>query len=192
MHWFTIVLVPADTKDIEAAVDALLEPYSEYREVEPYKGYIEGKELQLFAEWSNIPVTDLAALAKNVPAWKGQGEGGVDERGLYFMSSLNPQAMWDHWHIGGRWDGVIQGKSRNTKGRSNYGPEHEELQYNTCSVAELAPDIFAWHLITPDGQWHEGNCWRGSDEDCERWRATLWELLEQHRDCVAVGVDCSF
>jgi hypothetical protein len=40
MHWFTIVLVPADTQDIMAAVDALLEPYDQYREVEPYKFYI--------------------------------------------------------------------------------------------------------------------------------------------------------
>lgn len=191
MHFFTIVLVPSDTQDVETAVDALLEPYSEYREVEPYKVYIEGERLHHFAERSNIPATDLTALAKNVLAWTGQGKGRIDERGLYFMSTKNPQALWDHWHIGG-WDGVIQGSSRNTKGRSNYGPEHEQLQYNICPVRALSPDVLPEVVVTPDGKWYEGNWGRESDEDREQWRARLWELLEQYRDCIAVGVDCSF
>lgn len=48
---------------------------------------------------------------------------------------------WDYWAIGGRWDGVIQGKSRNTTGSSNYGPEHEQLQYNVSPVRGL-PQMF--------------------------------------------------
>jgi hypothetical protein len=151
-----------------------------------------GENLQRFAEQYNIPVTDLAALAKNVLAWTGQGEGRVDERGLYFMSSANQQGMWDYWRIGGNWNGVIQGKRRAMTVPGKNGLEHEPLQYNICPVVELTPDIFAWHLITPDGHWHEGDWGRASDEDREQWRATLWELLEQHRDCITVGVDCSF
>lgn len=101
-------------------------------------------------------------------------------------------SCWDYWVIGGRWDGVIQGKSRNTKGRSNYGPECEQLQYNICPVREFPPDVLSEVIVTPDGEWYEQEM-RSIDptpQENETWRKVVQPLLEQYQDCFAVGVDC--
>lgn len=192
MHVFTIVLIPADTQDIKAAVNALLERFSDEKRVEAYKGYVKGQKLQQMAEFYGLPETDLPALASHLKGYYGADEAGVDEGGLYYISTRNPQGRWDYWVIGGRWDGVIQGKSRNTKGRSNYGPEHEQLQYNICPVRELPADVLPEWILTPDGKWYEQEMRSlyPTPQENEAWRKVVQPLLEQYQDCFAVGVDC--
>lgn len=192
MHTFVAVLVPSDTMDILQKVTDLLAPYEANRaNIVPQKVYIEGEDLQRLAEYAGLPVEDLPHLADYVLEWAKITSGMVDDRGLFYIKS---EGCWDYWKIGGRWDGVIQGKSRNTRGRSNYGPEHEQLQYNLCPVSELPKDVelSAEVLITPDGQWHEGRDYPNAEFGRRQWNKVFWELANEHRDCIAVGVDTHF
>lgn len=190
MHTFAVVLVPADTEDVLQAVTHILSFSDSNKEVEPHKCYRNNKFIEMDAEEYGIPVTDLAAIAARLNE-EHELIYVVDEYGIFYITTFNYQRCWDYWKIGGRWDGVIQGKSRNTKGRSNYGPEHEQLQYNICPVSELPADVLPEVVVTPDGRWHEMECRSlvPTDEEAERWRAILRPLLEQYRDCIAVGVD---
>jgi hypothetical protein len=190
MHTFASVLVPANTEDILQAVTHILSFSDSNKEVEPHKVYLDNKLLQRWLETYEIPVTDLAGLAERLSSI-GETPYEADGGGVFYISTYNYQCCWDYWKIGGRWDGVIQGKSRNTRGRSNYGPEHEQLQYNMCSVSELPADVLPEVIVTPDGHWHEMKCQSlyPTEEEAERWRVILRPLLEQYRDCIAVGVD---
>lgn len=191
MHHFVMVLVPADTEDVmQAAVD-LMEPFNDRKNEEPHRRYLEGEEIQRMAKHYGLSEADLPALAQCVSKYYRVKEGGLDEQGLFVVQVYNPQGMWDYWAIGGRWDGVIQGKSRITKGLSNYGPEHEQLQYNICSVRALSPDVLPEVVVTPDGRWYEQemrSIYPTSQEN-EVWRKVVQPLLERYQDCFAVGVD---
>ncbi len=54
----------------------------------------------------NSKPNEFAKLARLMPHWRGQ-PGGVDNRGLYSVSTFNPQGHWDWYEIGGRWDGIL-------------------------------------------------------------------------------------
>ncbi len=137
MHTFVMVLVPPDTEDILQKVTDLLAPY------QTGKGageqiYVEGEELQRLADYARLPVEDLPHIADYVLEWTKISPGRVNSRGLFYNKA---DGVWDYWKIGGRRDGFVQGKSRVTKGRSNYGLEHEQLQHNICPARELPKDI---------------------------------------------------
>ena len=102
-HFFTAVIVPGNTpvESIEATVSRLLAPYDENRAVDPYKTYLPQEEIEAMATTFQISSHNLAELASNLPEWSGD-TGGVDEQGLYTMSTSNHQARWDWWVIGGR------------------------------------------------------------------------------------------
>lgn len=192
MHYFVMVLVPADTEDVMQAVADLMEPFNHWKEVERSKRYLEDYEIQEMADHYGLSKIDLPALAQYVCEYWERKEGGLDEQGLFMIETYNPNSHWDYWAIGGRWDGVIQGKSRNTKGRSNYGPEHEQLQYNICPVRELPENVLPEWILTPDGKWYEQEMRSlyPTPQENEAWRKVVQPLLEQYQDCFAVGVDC--
>ncbi|HEY7358119.1 MAG TPA: hypothetical protein VH590_16680 [Ktedonobacterales bacterium] len=190
MHAFAVVLVPAGTEDVLQAVTHILSFSDSNKEVEPHKVYLSNDLLRIWSEMYGIPITDLSDLAERMNE-ESKTIYEIDKGGIFCITTSNYQGQWDYWVIGGRWDGVIQGKSRNTKGRSNYGPEHEQWQYNICPVSGLHADVLPVVVVTPDGRWHEMECQSldPTDEEAERWRAILRPLLEQYHDCIAVGVD---
>jgi hypothetical protein len=49
-------------------------------------------------------------------------ESGLDENGLYYMSSYNPDSKWDWWQIGGRWSGLF----------SQIAPRENINNYRAC------------------------------------------------------------
>ncbi len=192
MHSFVMVLVPADTQDVMQTVTEVLSHSDSNKEVEPHKVYVESEPLQMLAKsYGFIFSTDLPALAARMSETMAT-RYEIDEHGIFTVTTNNYQSCWDYWVIGGRWDGVIQGKSRNTKGLGNYGPEHEQLQYNICPVRELSPDVLPEVVVTPDGEWYEQEMrtiYPTPQED-GAWRKVMQPLLEQYQDCFAVGVDC--
>jgi len=53
-------------------------------------------------------------------------ESGIDENGLYYMSSYNPDSKWDYWVVGGRWHGLL----------SNPSVEKNINNYTTCDTCQ--------------------------------------------------------
>lgn len=110
-------------------------------------------------------------------------------------STSNPKRKWDYWRIGGRWDGAIQGKPRESDRGFNWGDEHESLTYNLASAADLIEQEPPFAIVTPDGEWHE----RGrmgwfalvADEK-DDWPAQAKAIFEQYRGSCCLARPCPF
>ena len=146
------------------------------------------------AEHYKIPATDLQKLAEKMPDWRGV-PGGVDELGLFAISTSNPDGKWDWYEIGGRWDGFIKGRKR---------PSTDTIRNNIIRASTLLKSQnFAKRIpagiVTPTGQWVErtllittSSGWylRETPEDvwCNQVRRIL-KAFPTHR---VVGVDIHF
>lgn len=115
------------------------------------------------------------------------------------MSTYNPDSQWDWYRKGGRWDGwLTDTEPESGDGGFNFGPQHETLEKNSIKVEKLIgqdePKI-PHALLTPDGGWHQKGemGWFGmshNEQDPQEWETQVLELFEEHRDCLAVALDC--
>jgi len=116
-HFTVLVRFEGDLATAKERVEQMLAPYDENLEVAQYKHYYEKDEIKRMAEHYKIDLSDLKSLAENMKDWHGT-EGGVDEKGLYYLSTYNPRSKWDWWSIGGRWSGrlILKRRAKGIKG----------------------------------------------------------------------------
>lgn len=113
---------------IESRIEAVMAPFSESLEAEPYRDYEEGSPagyfgVKSFREEGALTADDddltWAAVAEaHNKAWADETPLLVDEESgrAYTMSTWNKQSTWDYWRIGGRWGGYFP-----------FRPEHRGL-----------------------------------------------------------------
>jgi hypothetical protein len=195
-HFFTVVIVPGTTptNQIEETVSRLLAPYDENQRVEPYKVYLDREDIARMAARYDIAPDNLAELAHYITRWTGL-QGGMDEHGLYRLSTYNPEAKWDWWVIGGRWNGEIRGAPRNDETGFNFGAEYHQLAENLLPVSQLEHRLTCFAVVTPDGSWHERGhmgMWAivTGEKEQDAWDKEVMALLQQHQGDLLVGVDC--
>jgi len=122
MSHFTVLVIGDD-------VEGKLAPYNEEKRVAPYKDYMSVEARERMAKHYGIKVEDTEALLSKMKDWCGR-EGGADEKGMYEVSTYNPESKWDWYQIGGRWAGSFVLK-KGCKGASldpSWGWEAEELK----------------------------------------------------------------
>jgi hypothetical protein len=69
---------------------------------------------------------------------------------------VNPNARWDWYRIGGRWDGWITDNRQSSDNGFNFGKLHESLENNIATTeTALDKNRIPHAIITPDGEWHE-------------------------------------
>lgn len=119
----------------------------------------------------------------------------------FYRSTYNPESKWDWWVIGGRWDGVIQGKyRRGDDGGFNFGAEHNQLKYNMIKCEDLleslenGEDIYPFSIVTPKGEWCEKGKmgWFGmssGNKNKDTWEENVKNILREFSGCIAVGCD---
>lgn len=105
-HYVVMLRFEGQLETAQSTIEMMLDPYDENRDVLAYKKYKDAESIKRMAEHYNIDPTDLQALAKKMEDWDGY-EGGVDEKGLYYLCTYNPDSKWDWWSLGGRWSGII-------------------------------------------------------------------------------------
>lgn len=138
MHNCVYTFIPADG-DIDFAVARALEPYDEEKTVAPYKIYLTAEEIVAMAKHYHLNPNQVSKLASLVPSWSG-AIGGQDDRGLYHVSTFNPQGFWDWYEIGGRWDGLLPNNVANAQ--------------SLLEQADLAPLLPA-KFVDRNGLWRE-------------------------------------
>jgi hypothetical protein len=170
-HFFAVVLLPSDTADIEARVEALMAPY-------------EFDRLEYMTEcWcltEGTPLPDCFTCA-------GTGK-------------CNPNTRHEYYVFGGHWDGQVGNKVMESDFsidgvERSLDPRHQQLGNNCVRVADIHDkQIHCFALITPDGEWHASakDVWSPELTAAEdrRWRKKVERLLIKHSDCFAVGLDC--
>lgn len=179
-HYKTLVIIPGDTKEenIIEEVEKRLSKYDESAVVDPYKRYMETFRLEMMAK--SFGTSDLAVLAKEMKNWNGK-EGGVDDQGLYYWTTYNPDSKWDWWSIGGRWDGV-------------WTDDEESGLGNVLRVSDLPPRWETYAIVDKAGGWHaraEMKIFGISinEQERNRWDAEQSEVMSGHANDLVVLCD---
>jgi hypothetical protein len=183
MHFCTFVIIPPDG-DVESLVARALAPFDESLEVEPYQHYLKPYEIERMAQHYGLELTDLASLAAKMMDWTNH-PGGVDEKGLYWVTSINPDGQWDWYEIGGRWHGHIPGSQRNVI--------HVETLLKSPHLKDRLPAC----LVSAAGTWSakeryvEDETGHGHIEakSDEHWLEEVETLLRESRKFRVVCVD---
>ncbi len=181
-HHLVLVLIKDPENRVVEQVESLLERHSAYAKVQPYKRYFEPCHWN-GRLWEEKDAEDFARLRHQL-----YGENHErDESGLYEWVDTNPDAHFDWYEIGGRWDGIFEQvwESHNQETCSVGG----RVKGNICPVEALPREEYPGSLVTPDGQWHFFG-WRfdGSapeHDDIE----TIRRIVETHKGHFAVAVD---
>jgi hypothetical protein len=168
MPFPVMVLVPSNTEDMVAAVTRLMSPFDAGLTISPHKEYVAQDEIIYVVDvfrHEGLKAEDVEAVLRALEEDSGC-PGGIDERGIYLMTTDNPQAHWDSWRI-------------------------QSLHNDVRPVPRTGRDRAPAEMITPDGVWHDLNAGlsEAGDLQVSRWnRAEL--LLAQYPDHVAVTVHC--
>jgi len=96
-------------------------------------------------------------------------------------TTYNPDAHWDWFEIGGRWD--------------NYLPNKKNKMSAQDLLDTPKKDWIPYAVITPDGKWcqHGKMGWFGmslDEKSSKDWGTEVLEVLKAHKDCMAHVVDC--
>lgn len=183
MHYCTFVIIGQDG-DPDTLVAQVLAPFDEAREVAPYRKYLESYEIARMAKHYKLDQHNLHALAERLADWVGW-PGGVDRRGLFYTTTLNPDGRWDWYEIGGRWNGYMKGAKRNV------------IRTRALRKSPHLKHHLPCYVVTPGGAWleHErffpdGFCSGRIDrKPDDQWLREVTEALEQNPDCRVVCVD---
>lgn len=118
---------------------------------------------------------------------------------------------WDWSRIGGRWDGYIGGNdtpcpSCERDWHHSYPTDHENIARNSTPVLRIREDVTVAAIVAPDGAWtsehawklHGDVFWKWPEEEKKaeitrleaEWRQKTIQLLAEHRNLIAVVVDC--
>jgi len=192
-HFFTVVLVEPELEkdEIEERVSELLAPYDENLQINPYRVYLDPEDIKNMAEHYKLDPNNSAGIIKKIKDWSGD-RGGIDDKGLYRISTYNPKSKWDWWRIGGRWNGEIKGAYRGSKDGFNFDDEFETLEENICPISELPENLEIFAIVTPDGFWHEkGHMgWFGCTSNINKdWKKIVKDLLKKYSNYIAIGCD---
>lgn len=120
MSHFSVVVCIEDP----AKLEAILAPFDENMEVDPYRDYETGSPAEFWAvdslrEHEGLNPDDATLTWAQVAEAHNRRyvEGGEDamlvgdDGRAYSMSTRNPQAKWDWWSIGGQWAGDFVAKA---------------------------------------------------------------------------------
>jgi hypothetical protein len=183
MHFCTYVII-GKRGDPEMSVARALEPFDEGLHVTPYRDYLDPSDIDRMAGHYGIPPTDLPALAGKMEDWRGC-QGHVDARGLYALTTYNPDGKWDWYEIGGRWNRYIPGSRDNVISARTL---HRSRHLRTC---------LPYFLLRPDSRWleQEDSLPFGSPmtaahrRAARRWLAEVRRVLAEYIDRKVVCVD---
>lgn len=177
MHFPVLVLIPRGTPDVWEAIGRVLLPYFiEYGEMAPRKEYVSAKAIENMAVRYHVRPTDLGKIAakwkkevqKDLKRHGLEFECGVDERGLFHITTLNPQGKYDYWTI------------------------HDEGQ-DVWPVSAMPERLAPEGIVTPDGVWHDIGDYgesRPTEEYFGRVRQRARELIGHFPEYLVVQVDC--
>ena len=172
MHFLTIVLlpqeVPLEENAVFEALAHLLKPYYSELEGPKRKEYYDARGIRNLAARYWVRPSDLPKIAAKLRKELG-GDYGVDERGLYYITNLNPNGKYDYWTL-------------------------RSIEEDVWFVRDMPRDRLPSAVVTPDGQWHDtGEEKWGRDLTASERQAIgrrAYTLIDQYPDCRAVALDC--
>lgn len=157
-----------------------LKPFADYLELPRRREFLDAEEVASMAEEYRLPLDDLDALAAKMQEWARE-DGGVESGRLFRWSTSNPQAQYDYYKIGGRFDGYLEllhprppgllGRLFGAKAKSRVNLARK----SEVDLEAIRNDPPAALLL--DGQWHE--CPISTDpETLTEWNVRFARMLD--------------
>lgn len=163
-----IVETQTDTNKTIALAENLLQKFSRNIAVKPHKEYPDKSYVQQLLR--NHNVRSLEALIDSSIDWKNGEEGGIDEKGLFFMSTENPNGQYD--------------ASTFLAGPTSVTPDIFAQDAYSCG-----------DIVTPDGSLHRGPIlyslkWPNRQRKAATWSKSLRKFAETYNGNSLVIFDC--
>lgn len=157
-----------------------LKPFADDLELPRRKEFLDAEEVRSMAEEYALPAEDLEGLAAKMQEWARE-DGGVEDGRLFRWTTSNPQAQYDYYKIGGRFDGYLEllrprplgflGRLFGAKPKSRVNVARK----SEVDLEAIRKDPPAALLL--DGEWHE--CPISTDpEVLAEWDARFTELFD--------------
>jgi hypothetical protein len=168
MQFQVIVLVPSASEDVVAAVEHSMEPFDARLKVPLHKEYVPQDEIdyafEVFEPYGLKP-GDMEGVLHALEEDSGCS-GGIDEGGIYLITTDNPQRRWDSWRV-------------------------PDVPADIQRMPDVRRDHVTAAILTPDGVWHAVNEDLPSTGDAQPvWCERAEPLLARYPDYLAVTVDC--
>lgn len=159
------------------------------------KKYPDGNQAKWIAEYYNPRYKFETDFIANHPLRNSPDENCDNCNGTgRYETTQNPQAKWDWFVIGGRWDGVMKGLPEIDDGQGgfNFGDKYHSLERNCCRVDEVKTTPFA--IVTFDGTWIERGKmgWWGvvtNEKDYQDWESQWERIKKAFGGYIAVSLD---
>ncbi|MBL7053552.1 MAG: hypothetical protein ISS02_02775 [Candidatus Portnoybacteria bacterium] len=153
-------------------VEKLKKPLAKFdtdTKVEEHIVYIDDKELVMMK--NSYKEEDLKTLAGKMDDWNGN-KGGVDEKGLYYNTTENPNGKFDNWNA-----------------------------YDILSVKEFILNInkldrIPKSILLPNLEWIDSNLWvyhspgKNEEEKINQWIEKIKEIMSKYPNSFVIFIDC--
>jgi hypothetical protein len=167
------IIVPKNSSNSDELAQQAFDTLAKFdlnKEMPPYKHYIKPDVVKSMA--GHFKTDDLSELAAKMESWDGD-TGGVDEGGLYGISTKNPDAWIDEWEI------LTEIKPED-RPQLLFGEGEEKI----CRA-----------IVTPDGKWINGPYIFGSpnaeqEKELAAWLKQFNEVLDQNKDAALFLAEC--
>ncbi len=205
-HFLVYVILPEEPGDVFQTLGDLLQPFHEYECTGTDDEFVVDVDVTDEIKRNYEENGPSMSLAKFASDWND-----AQERDGRFYRRTNPNAKWDWWVVGGRWNGAICGH-RDERCDSNFPAPSgtNNMMHNTELVETLLQRLkddpegsppFA--IVTPepvDGEGHTARWFQrakigwfaitSDEQEPDEWRAKAMELYERFKGRSAVAVDC--
>lgn len=184
MHFGAVVLIPGHIPITEEAildeVARLLEPYYIEREGPLRKEYFTEEAIRNLSRQFQPQPKSLPKLAEELHR-KWSMDCHVDEGGLYYITTLNPDGKYDYFSLV-RYEDITAHRVE------------AAVREHVWRTSEIPRDLLPAAVVTPDGQWHETGvkkwAWDITKDEEQAIRQRVFALVDQYPDHLAVLVDC--
>lgn len=175
-HFTTCAMVPMDLDQepqvfldsLDSVINEIFKKFDINFKIEPYKFYVDIETIERMARRYKIDKENFKELAEKMEDWDGN-KGGVDDSGLYAISTTNPNGHIDAWEV------------------SEVVPD----------VNDLLKEKFVAHaIVSPDGDWIASDTWfysvgDSNQKEFDEWNEKFAALLRKYQKdgavCVLVG-----
>jgi len=163
-------------------VDRQLEPFSEHLEGEPYEVEIEPSEIADMAEHYGLEATDLEGLASRSADYFAE-PGSVRDGRLIRTSTENPEAQFDWYAIGGRWEGCLElAAPRPVRKFFGLLSAGETRSASRARKREIDQEVLLRNppaALLLRGEWHDSEWLEADSQSVEAWEAAWRERFSR-------------
>lgn len=199
-HFIILIIIPRKiylqgNTAIENYISLVLHSYGEDYEVEPYIIHTHDELVQEYDEYKSQDATryqNLEEFVTNYYGYKLDPDGNA-------ISTVNKDAIYDYYTVGGRWDGILTGNIQQSCNGFNYSDKHHTVENNSILVANLIQKYHAaneiYHTVFDrNGNMHkcEDIGWFGASakvKEQDEWKKEYLQILKDAKNDHVVNLD---